>query len=91
MDLGPAAGMHHVDLLYECRRRWSASLPDCRLQTVEAALCGRVRSDDVPGWQIPSVYHDFVRSGDARPLGRILKHNVLDLVAMVEILIDCMG
>jgi len=89
VDLGRAERMPHVDLLYECRRRWSGSLPDCRLQTVEAALSGRARTDDVPGWQIPSVYDDFVISGDARPLGPILKHNMLDLLAMVRILIDC--
>ena len=91
VDLAAAEHMDHVDLLYECRRRWAASLPDCRLQTVEAAVCGRRRSDDVPGWQIPAVYHEFVSQGDARPLGPILRHNMLDLVTMAQILLACLG
>lgn len=91
VDMAGAEGMHHLDLLYECRRRWAGTLPDCRLQTVEAALSGRAREDDVPGWQIPSVYHEFVACGDARPLGPILRHNVLDLVAMAEILVELVG
>ena len=90
VDLAAAEHMGHVDLLYECRRRWATELPDCRLQTVEAALCGRRRDDDVPGWQIPAVYHEFVSHGDARPLGPILRHNMMDLVAMAEILLACL-
>ncbi len=89
VDLTAAERLHHLDLLYECRRRWGGTLPDCRLQTVEAALSGRGRVGDVPGWQIPAVYHEFVAHGDARPLGAILQHNMLDLVAMGEILVEC--
>ncbi len=91
VDLSAAEAMHHLDLLYECRRRWGGALPDCRLQTVEAALSGRCREGDLPGWQIPSVYHEFVARGDARPLGPILQHNMLDLVAMGAILAECLG
>jgi len=91
VDLAGAERMRHVDLLYECRRRWADALPDCRLQTVEAALSGRRRQDDVPGWQIPAVYHEFVACGDARPLGPILRHNMLDLAAMTQILVECLG
>lgn len=90
VDLAAAENLHHLDLLYECRRRWGGTLPDCRLQTIEAALSGRGRVGDVPGWQIPAVYHEFVARGDARPLGPILQHNMLDLVAMGEILVECL-
>jgi len=90
VDLGVERLGHHVDILYECRRRWSRELPDCRLQTLELRVCGRRRRGDLPGSQIPATYHEFVETGDARLLAPILRHNVLDLVTMAEILRKCL-
>jgi uncharacterized protein YprB with RNaseH-like and TPR domain len=81
----PARLAHHLDLLHESRKRWKKSLPNCRLQTLEACLCGRRRVGDIPGWQIAEAYHSFVRSGDARPIGAIVHHNLLDLLTMGEL------
>jgi len=78
---------HHADLLFEARRRWRGGLPNCRLQTLERCLLGRVRVGDIPGDQIPQVYHDFVRTGDARFIADVLHHNELDLAAMAEVLL----
>lgn len=55
----------HFDLLHHARRRYSASLPDCRLVTLEQHVCRRRRVGDIPGSEIPAAYHEFVRSGDA--------------------------
>ena len=77
----------HVDLLYPSRRRWRSELPNCRLQTLERYLCGRWRSGDIPGAEIPQRYHDFVRGQDARLIAPIFHHNRLDLIAMMELLI----
>jgi len=98
--LGLAGGLPpvpHVDLLPEARRRWRRMLPNCRLQTLEWAVLGRRRLDDIPGPAIPAAYHDFVRarqSGDAalvapayRRMLRILHHNALDLVTMAELIV----
>jgi len=52
----------HVDLLHASRRRWKRDLPNCRLQTLEQLICGRRRSGDIPGSDIPAAYHDFVRA-----------------------------
>jgi uncharacterized protein YprB with RNaseH-like and TPR domain len=81
------AAVPHLDVLYECRRRGAGWLPDCRLQTIEQAVCGRHRVGDVPGRDIPPLYHAFVARGDARLVGPILWHNVLDLVTMAQILL----
>ena len=78
----------HMDLLHEARRRWRGKLPNCKLQTLERHLCNRVRAGDIPGAQIPQVYHDFVRTGDARHICTVLHHNALDLVAMSEIVLQ---
>ncbi len=81
----------HVDVLYECRRKWSGALPDCRLTTLERALCGRRRDGDVPGAEIPRIYHRFVESGDGRLIEPVLRHNVLDLVTLAEVLLECLS
>lgn len=76
----------HLDLLHPARRRWRAALPDCRLQTLETHLCRRRRSGDVPGDEVPGLYHDYVRDGDPWRLVPVFHHNLLDVVTMGEIL-----
>src|SRR4029450_536962 len=53
-----------------------------RLSVLEPSLCGHVREGDVPGFEIPSRYFRYVRSGDARPLAAVLEHNRLDIVSL---------
>jgi len=80
-------GLDHLDLLHVSRRIWRGVLPDCRLQTLERHVCGRTRCGDIPGSEIPQVYHDFVRTNDARLMVEVLKHNMLDLVTLGDLLI----
>lgn len=75
----------HVDLLHHARRRWGGRLPDCRLQTLERELCGRHRAGDIPGDEIPGVYHHFVRTGDARDILSVFHHNALDILTLADI------
>ena len=87
----------HVDLLHASRRRWKRDLPNCRLQTLEQLICGRRRSGDIPGSDIPAAYHEFVRahqgydaarrSRGVRCMQTILHHNALDLVTMAELVV----
>lgn len=56
--------------------------PTCRLTAIEETVLGHVREDDVPGFEIPSRYFHYVRSGDARPLEAVLEHNRLDLLSL---------
>ena len=76
----------HLDLLHPARRRWRRELPDCRLQTLEHYVCRRRRSGDVPGEEVPGLYHDFVRHGDAYRLVPVFHHNLLDVITMAEIM-----
>jgi uncharacterized protein YprB with RNaseH-like and TPR domain len=75
----------HIDILHHARRRWRSWLPDCRLQTLERHVCRRTREADIPGHAIPAVYADFVRSGFERDMDRVLYHNALDLVTLVDL------
>jgi uncharacterized protein len=76
----------HLDLLGESRRAWGRRLPNCKLQTLEHRICGRLREDDIPGHLIPEAYHEYVRTGDARQMLGVLHHNLLDLVTMADLL-----
>ena len=75
----------HIDLLHHARRRWKGTLPDCRLQTIESRICGRGRTGDIPGDQIPGAYQQFVRTGVSREIDSILMHNAIDLVTLLDI------
>jgi uncharacterized protein YprB with RNaseH-like and TPR domain len=76
----------HLDLLHAARRRWKGEFEDCRLQTLERKVCRRGRSGDVPSDEVPELYHDFVRHGDPYRLVPVFHHNLLDVIAMAEIL-----
>jgi uncharacterized protein YprB with RNaseH-like and TPR domain len=76
----------HFDLLHECRRIWGRVLPDCRLQTLESCICGRIRQSDIPGSQIPEAYHEFVRTGNAAEIAEILRHNAFDLATLADLM-----
>ena len=47
----------------------------CSLQALEKQLVGLRRRGDVPGFEIPGRYFQFVRSGDAAPSRAVLEHN----------------
>lgn len=75
----------HLDLLMQVRKYWKNRLPNCKLQTVERHIFDRSRSGDIPGSQIPQVYSEFVQTGNAKMAQEILKHNVLDIITMIDI------
>jgi len=76
----------HLDLLWLARRRWKHDLPDCRLKTLEWKILRRRRAGDVSGDQIPGLYHDYVKNGEPHRLLPVFHHNLLDVVAMVELI-----
>ena len=86
----PCSGLAHIDLLHPARRLWRPAVdfhlgggePSCRLSLMEQSILGHVREDDVPGFEIPSRYFQFVRSGDARGLDGVLEHNRLDVLSL---------
>jgi|APSaa5957512576_1039674.scaffolds.fasta_scaffold12038_2 uncharacterized protein YprB with RNaseH-like and TPR domain len=77
----------HFDLLHESRRVWKDVLPNCKLQTLERFVCKRIRHGDIPGDQIADAYHAYVRNEDARDIVTILKHNLLDLITLADLMI----
>ncbi|UCF60454.1 MAG: ribonuclease H-like domain-containing protein [Anaerolineaceae bacterium] len=72
------------DLLHPARRLWRMSLPDCTLGTIEKMQLDVHRTEeDVPGSLIPGLYLDYLRSGDASQMARIVYHNEVDILTLV--------
>jgi hypothetical protein len=82
------SGPEHFDLLHHARRRWKHRLPDCRLLTLEWFILGRRRMGDVDGWEVPCIYHEFVHTKDARRLKQVLRHNLMDVLSMAELMVS---
>jgi uncharacterized protein len=87
-------GLPHVDVLHPARRFWGETVcrssdagraPECSLIALERRLLGAKRVGDVPGFEVPSRYFQFVRTGDARPLAAVLDHNRQDLLTLASL------
>jgi uncharacterized protein len=76
-------------MLPPARRLWKQAVDggerSCRLVHLEDALLGVRREDDVPGWEIPQRYFDFVRGGNAAAVEPVLLHNRLDLMSLAAL------
>jgi uncharacterized protein YprB with RNaseH-like and TPR domain len=83
----PFKSYAHIDLLPLARRLWRDRLPSRALKYLEEHVLGFTRaSEEVPGYEIPWLYFDYLRTGDARPLGGVFYHNEMDVVAMAALL-----
>lgn len=76
----------HLDLLMPARRVWRDRLSSCALSSLEAhVLAVRRAQDDVPGYLIPQMYLDYLQTGDAREMPRVIYHNRQDILSMVTL------
>jgi uncharacterized protein YprB with RNaseH-like and TPR domain len=74
----------HIDLLPPSRRLWRKRIGSCSLASLEKRILGLTRTqEDVPGWMIPGMYMDYLRSRDATELLRVFYHNRIDMLSMV--------
>lgn len=87
----PLGELPHLDMLHPARSLWKQrptiagpALDDesCKLSVLERHLAGYHRVGDVPGFEIPSRYFRFVRTGDAHGLEAVLEHNRIDLISL---------
>jgi hypothetical protein len=78
------SGLPHLDVLHPARRFWrdEQEASACSLVSLERQILGARRVGDVPGFEIPGRYFEFIRTGDARPLAAVLEHNRLDLLSL---------
>ena len=76
----------HVDLLPTARRVWKLRLKKCNLTSLEEAVLGMQRQDDLPGALVPERYFSFLKTRDFSLLDDILEHNAQDIVSLAHIL-----
>ena len=82
----PLLDIGHIDLLHLARRLWRNRLPSRTLGNLEVQILGSERTEeDVPGWAIPSMYFDYLRSGDPSPLKSVFYHNAMDVVSLAAL------
>lgn len=83
----PLKDLSHLDLLPLARRLWRDRLPSRALKYLEENILGLPRTtEEVPGYEIPWLYFDYLRTGDATPLKGVFYHNAMDVVAMAALL-----
>ena len=86
-EVFPLVEAPHLDLLHLARRLWRDRLPSRTLGDLEQQILGAERTEeDTPGWLIPTLYFNYLRDGDARPLKGVFYHNALDVLAMAALL-----
>jgi uncharacterized protein YprB with RNaseH-like and TPR domain len=69
---------------------WELTAPDsdsesCALKSLEEAILRTGRVGDVPGFEIPSRYFQYLRTGDLDPLQAVFEHNRLDLLSLAAL------
>ncbi len=81
----PTDALPHFDMLPPARRLWGGGESDCSLSTLERSLFGVQRDGDVPGFEIPTRYFQFLRTGDPRTIEGVLEHNRQDVVSLAVV------
>ncbi len=83
----PFEDFAHLDLLPLARRLWRDRLESRALKYLEENILQAPRTtEEVPGYEIPWLYFDYLRTGDARPLKGVFYHNAMDVVALAALM-----
>ncbi len=78
----------HIDVLHLSRKLWRGHLPSCSLKELEVEILRTERSEEeVPGWMIPEIYFDYLRTGDTEKLSNVVYHNAQDVVSLAALFI----
>lgn len=80
-------GLQQMDFLYPSRSLWRNSLESCRLSKVEEEKLGMTRHEDVPGSLAPSLYFQYLASGNASVVEGVFRHNESDILTLAGLAI----
>lgn len=75
----------HLDLMTLARRLWYRRLGGYSMGLLEQLVLGVERFLDVPGWQIPSLYVQYLHTGDLDALEPVFAHNASDLLSLLAL------
>lgn len=82
----PFSEINHLDILHSVRRLWNHRLPDCSLLSAEKYIVRKTREGDIPGFMIPYIFFEYLKSKDKEPLKPVFYHNREDILTMVAII-----
>jgi uncharacterized protein YprB with RNaseH-like and TPR domain len=86
--LNPLEHFEHLDLLHLSRKIWKMRLPNRSLKEIERQILLVPREEsEVPGWMIPQIYFDFLKTGDGELLKNVVYHNSMDIVSLAALYI----
>lgn len=84
----PFSGKSHLDLLHLARRLWRNRLPSRALGDLEKDILIYPRTEEeIPGWMIPDIYLEYLKTKDARPLKGVFYHNSIDVLSLAALFI----
>ena len=75
----------HFDLLHACRRVYKLRLKRCNLASLEEAVLGHERMDDLPGSQVPERYFTYIKIREFALLEDVLRHNRQDVESLASL------
>ena len=81
----PLMQMPHFDLLHVMRRVYKLRLKRCNLSSLEQAVLGYEREDDLPGSQVPQRYFDYIKTREFALLEDVLRHNADDVKSLAAL------
>ena len=82
----PIRTFSHIDLLPLARRIWKYRLESRSLKNIEIEILKTSRTqEEIPGWEIPQIYFDYLRTEDARPLKGVFYHNGMDVLSLAAL------
>lgn len=76
----------HVDLLHPARRYYKQRLENCRLGSLEEAVLGFGRAEDISGAEVPALFFRYVEERDGRLIAPVFRHNHWDILTLVTLL-----
>ncbi len=82
----PFADILHFDLLPLSRRLWRRRLDSRSLKDIESEVLGFSRGQlEVPGWEVPVIYFNYLRTGDPSQLAGVFYHNAVDIQSLAAL------
>ena len=78
---------YQLDLLYSSRRIWKDIIGSCSLGDIERRVLDKYRILDVPGFMVPNLYFDFMKSGRFDYIEGVIAHHQEDISSLAELLV----
>jgi uncharacterized protein len=81
----------HLDLLPVTRRLYARRIGSCSLSAVERRVLSVHRENDIPGFEVPQRYLDFLRNGALPQLQPVLDHHYHDIANLAILAMNLNG